>query len=57
VKISKKRFEKKGPPSCGHWEGKFWCDCRTRGFRKWLGLKLFGKDGKITDFAIGKENL
>ena len=57
MKISKKRFEKKGPPSCGHWEGKFWCDCRTRGFRKWLGLKLFGKDGKITDFAIGKENL
>lgn len=23
----------------GHSEGKFWCNCRTRNYRRWLGKK------------------
>ncbi len=29
---------------CGHWESKYWCDCRTRNIRKWLALKFYGKE-------------
>ena len=36
--MSKKDFIKKKPHrEDGHWEGKFWCDCRIRNRRKWLG--------------------
>jgi len=24
----------------GHWEGKYWCNCLTRGWRKWRAKKL-----------------
>lgn len=26
----------------GHSEGNCWCDCLTRGYRHFLGLKLYG---------------
>ena len=42
--ISKKDLSKKKPTKEeGHWEGKHWCNCRTRNFRLWLGLKKWGK--------------
>lgn len=27
-----------------HSEGKHWCDCLTRGYRHWLGIKLHGTE-------------
>lgn len=27
---------------CGHWEGKYWCNCRERNIRRWLGIKFYG---------------
>lgn len=36
------RHAKPFDPELGHWEGKYWCDCGTRGYRHFLGLKLFG---------------
>ena len=30
-------------PDTGHFEGrKYWCDCRTRKWRLWLGIKRYG---------------
>jgi hypothetical protein len=23
----------------GHWEGKYWCNCKTRNIRRWFGKK------------------
>jgi len=38
--LSKRDHSKKKPnPDEGHFEGKFWCDCRTRNYRRWLGFK------------------
>lgn len=37
---SKKSCLKKGTPS--HPEGKYFCDCVTRNYRKWLFIKLYG---------------
>lgn len=43
--ISKKDLNKKKPgKEEGHWEGKFWCNCRIRNIRRWLGLKRWNKD-------------
>jgi hypothetical protein len=28
----------------GHWEGKYWCDCKVKNYRKWLAKKLWGKN-------------
>ena len=25
-----------------HWEGKHFCNCRTRNIRRWLGVKRYG---------------
>ncbi len=39
-KISKRAFNRKKPTSeLGHFEGKYWCGCRIRGYRKWLAMK------------------
>lgn len=32
---------------CGHWEGKYWCNCRIRNIRKWLGVKLYGREEEM----------
>jgi hypothetical protein len=40
--LSKIRFHLKKRSDCGHFEGKYWCDCRTRNIRKWLGMKRHG---------------
>jgi len=41
--ISKKNHSKKKPTfEEGHWEGKYWCNCLTRGYRLWLGKKKYG---------------
>lgn len=41
--LTKKDLSKKKPTKEeGHWEGKFWCNCRTRNYRRWLGLKKYG---------------
>jgi len=39
--LSKKKLTKPRK-DCGHWEGKYWCNCRTRNIRKWLGVKRYG---------------
>lgn len=28
----------------GHSEGQYWCDCLTRGYRHYLGMKMFGSE-------------
>lgn len=39
-KISKKDYiKKKACKECTHMEGKYFCDCRTRNIRSWLGCK------------------
>lgn len=41
--ISKKEHNKKKPTDDeGHYEGKYWCNCRIRNYRRWLGKKKFG---------------
>ena len=42
--LSKKDLLKKKPniKEAAHYEGKHFCNCRTRNFRKWLGLKKYG---------------
>ena len=55
--LSKKdHSKKKGTPEEGHPEGNSWCNCRTRNYRYWLGVKKYGhqeqeeeKDGRRTD--------
>jgi hypothetical protein len=42
--ITKKELTKKKPTKEeGHWEGKWWCNCRIRNIRKWLALKKWSK--------------
>lgn len=51
--LSKKARSKKKPnrKEEGHWEGKYWCNCKTRNYRRWLGRK-FGihKKAEIQNF-------
>ncbi len=43
--VSKIDYMKRKPErDDGHWEGKYWCDCRLRNKRKWLGLKKYGPE-------------
>jgi len=44
VQISKKELGKKKPNRReeGHWEGKYWCNCLVRNYRKWLYRKKYG---------------
>lgn len=43
--ITKKEAAKKKPKKDeGHYEGKWWCNCRMRNIRRWLGLKKWGKN-------------
>jgi len=44
MKLSKKDHNKKKPnrKEEGHWEGKYWCNCRIRNYRSWLGNKKYG---------------
>lgn len=45
TQLTKKEFSKrKHQPDEGHYEGKHWCNCRTRNKRKWLGKKKYGKE-------------
>lgn len=38
--MTKKDYiKKKASKEASHWEGKYFCDCRTKGIRKWLGVK------------------
>lgn len=48
TQLSKKDFHKKKPDyeEDGHSEGKYFCDCRVRNRRKWLGVKKYGKDAQ-----------
>ena len=48
MQLSKKDHCKKKPNRTeeGHWEGKFWCNCRTRNYRTWLGVKKHGQADK-----------
>jgi len=40
MQITKKEHsKKKSSLEQGHFEGKHWCDCKTRNYRRWLGLK------------------
>jgi hypothetical protein len=34
--------KKKYHPEEGHFEGKHWCNCKTRNIRRWFGLKKYG---------------
>ena len=36
------KHTKRHHKECGHWEGRYWCDCCVRGWRLWLGRKLRG---------------
>jgi len=49
--ISKKDLYKKKPyrKDIGHFEGKHWCNCRTRNFRYWLAKKKFGAKASDED--------
>lgn len=38
--LSKNKYLRKKP--LAHPEGKFWCDCITKNYRKWLGIKYYG---------------
>lgn len=39
----KNKISKKKPhPEDGHYENKYWCDCRTRKRRAWLCVKISG---------------
>jgi len=42
--LSKKDYLKKKAnlKEASHWEGKYFCNCRTRNIRKWLGVKRYG---------------
>lgn len=41
--LSKKAYiKKKEAPDQTHWEGDYFCDCRTRNIRKWLAKKKYG---------------
>ena len=43
--MTKKDLRRKKPhPEDGHWEGKYWCDCKVRNRRK-----LLARHGKSTD--------
>lgn len=41
MQSTKKEYHKKRKQ--GHWEGKYFCDCRTKNYRRWRGLKRYGK--------------
>ena len=36
------KFSRKVNCEIGHWEGKYFCACRTRKYRMWLGMKQNG---------------
>ncbi len=41
--LSKKDLsKKKGNKEIGHLERRYWCDCKVKNYRKWLGVKKFG---------------
>lgn len=48
--LSKKAHYKKKPNRReeGHWEGDYWCNCKTKKYRLWLGVKRYGyKDDNL----------
>ena len=41
--LSKRNYiKRKHDKDQSHWEGDYFCDCRTRNIRKWLGFKRYG---------------
>lgn len=48
--ITKRDLYKKKPrKEIGHLEGKYWCNCKTRNYRRWLAIKKWGPhDGKYS---------
>lgn len=44
--ITKKSYIKKkaNPKEASHWEGKHFCNCKTRNIRKWLAIKKYGHE-------------
>ncbi len=56
--ISKKDYHNRKPkPDDSHWEGKYFCDCRTRNIRKWIGRKRYGNEEIDTALAQWLESL
>ncbi len=48
--VSKRAYMKRKPrPEEGHWEGKYWCNCRTRNIRKWLSKKKYGHEEEASE--------
>ena len=49
--MSKKTFQKKRVrrKDSIHWEGDYFCDCRVRNLRKWLGVKLHGQSERLNE--------
>jgi hypothetical protein len=45
--LPKKKMQLKKREDCGHFEGKYWCDCRTRNIRKYLGIKRYGREEEM----------
>lgn len=46
--LTKKDHSKKKPiKEEGHFEGKYWCNCKTRNYRRWLGLKKYGAQNEL----------
>jgi hypothetical protein len=45
MQLSKKKYIKKkaNKKEASHWEGKVFCNCKTRNIRKYLGYKLHGQ--------------
>lgn len=45
MKMTKKLLiQKKQKGENAHWEGKYFCGCRIRNFRQWLGIKKYGHE-------------
>ncbi len=59
MKATKKelaRHSKSFDRELGHSEGNCWCDCKTRNYRLYLGLKLYGPvDVKSEVDSVSKE--
>jgi hypothetical protein len=52
--ISKKKLrQKKRSGEEAHYEGKYFCDCRIRNYRKWLGKKLYGYLDEMSNLVYG----
>lgn len=56
MQLSKKAYirKKASKKEASHYEGKYFCNCRTGNIRKWLAIKKFGKPEQIlTKMIVG----